>query len=136
MAEKFKSQTESVLNLPSHYVNAVGSAEVVYTRRSDAFAALKRYNNVLLDGKPMRIEIVGSNAEMPLSARVNVTGSESSWGNKWPWGYKWPGRGRGRGRGGRGRGRGRGRENNQPVEMSIDDLNDDLENYHAEAKNT
>ncbi|KAB1208094.1 hypothetical protein CJ030_MR7G013049 [Morella rubra] len=85
MAEKFKSQTESVLNLPSHYVNAV---------------------------------------------------SESSWGNKWPWGYKWPGRGRGRGRGGRGRGRGRGRENNQPVEMSIDDLNDDLENYHAEAKNT
>lgn len=50
-----------------------GSAEVVYTRRSDAFAALKRYNNVLLDGKPMRIEIVGSNAEMPV-ARVNVAG--------------------------------------------------------------
>ncbi|XP_022635108.1 THO complex subunit 4D isoform X3 [Vigna radiata var. radiata] len=51
-----------------------GSAEVVYTRRSDAFAALKRYNNVLLDGKPMKIEIVGSNAELPVSARVNVTG--------------------------------------------------------------
>ncbi|ONI17466.1 hypothetical protein PRUPE_3G160800 [Prunus persica] len=51
-----------------------GSAEVVYTRRSDAFAALKRYNNVLLDGKPMKIEIVGANAGMPISARVNVTG--------------------------------------------------------------
>lgn len=51
-----------------------GSAEVVYTRRSDAFAALKRYNNVLLDGKPMKIEIVGANADIPLSARVNVTG--------------------------------------------------------------
>lgn len=51
-----------------------GSAEVVYLRRSDAFAALKRYNNVLLDGKPMKIEIVGANAEVPISARVNVTG--------------------------------------------------------------
>lgn len=51
-----------------------GSAEVVYTRRSDAFAALKRYNNVLLDGKPMKIEIVGANPGMPISARVNVTG--------------------------------------------------------------
>jgi THO complex subunit 4 len=46
----------------------------VYTRRSDAFAALKRYNNVLLDGRPMRIEIVGTNADVPVSARVNVTG--------------------------------------------------------------
>ena len=51
-----------------------GSAEVVYARRSDAFAALKRYNNVLLDGKPMKIEIVGANAELPITARVNVTG--------------------------------------------------------------
>lgn len=51
-----------------------GSAEVVYTRRSDAFAALKRYNNVLLDGKLMKIEIVGPNAEVPISARVNVSG--------------------------------------------------------------
>ncbi|KAF4356783.1 hypothetical protein F8388_000586, partial [Cannabis sativa] len=50
-----------------------GSAEVVYTRRSDAFAALKRYNNVLLDGKPMKLEIVGLNSEVPL-ARVNVAG--------------------------------------------------------------
>lgn len=46
----------------------------MYTRRSDAFAALKRYNNVLLDGKPMRIEIVGANPGMPVSARVNVSG--------------------------------------------------------------
>ena len=47
---------------------------MVYTRRSDAFAALKRYNNVLLDGKPIKIEIVGANEGMPISARVNVTG--------------------------------------------------------------
>lgn len=46
----------------------------MYARRSDAFAALKRYNNVLLDGRLMKIEIVGANAEMPVLARVNVTG--------------------------------------------------------------
>lgn len=56
------------LNLHSYLQ---GSAEVVYARRSDAFAALKRYNNVQLDGKPMKIEIIGVNAEMP---RVNVIG--------------------------------------------------------------
>lgn len=52
-----------------------GSAEVVYTRRNYAFAALKRYNNVLLDGRQMKIEIVGLNREMPISARVNVIGA-------------------------------------------------------------
>ncbi|XP_062150775.1 THO complex subunit 4D-like [Alnus glutinosa] len=148
-----------------------GSAEVVYTRRSDAFAALKRYNNVLLDGKPMRIEIVGANPGMPVSARVNVSGLNgtrkrtvvmtpgagpsgggfatgqqgSSRGRRGGMSGRARGRGRGRGGGGGrgggvgvgrggGRGRGRGREKNQAVEMSVDDLNLDLDNYHAEAK--
>lgn len=47
---------------------------MVFARRSDAFQALKRYNNVQLDGKPMKIEIIGSNPEIPLSARVNIVG--------------------------------------------------------------
>ncbi|KAL8142108.1 hypothetical protein V2J09_015140 [Rumex salicifolius] len=51
-----------------------GSAEVVYTRRSDAFAAIKRYNNVRLDGRPMKIEIVTPKSELPVSARINVIG--------------------------------------------------------------
>ncbi|KAM6574905.1 hypothetical protein CsatA_023232 [Cannabis sativa] len=38
-----------------------GTAEVVFSRRGDAVAAVKRYNNVQLDGKPMKIEIVGTN---------------------------------------------------------------------------
>ena len=54
-----------------------GSAEVLFARRSDAFQALKRYNNVQLDGKPMKIEIVGTNAEVPVSARVNVVGGSN-----------------------------------------------------------
>ncbi|GJT96090.1 THO complex subunit 4D-like protein [Tanacetum coccineum] len=51
-----------------------GTAEVMFTRRSDAFQARKRYNNVQLDGKPMKIEIVGSKSDVPLAPRVNVVG--------------------------------------------------------------
>lgn len=53
-----------------------GTAEVMFARRSDAFQALKRYNNVQLDGKPMKIEIVSSKSEVvvPLAPRVNVVG--------------------------------------------------------------
>jgi len=42
-----------------------GTAEVVFSRRQDALAAAKRYNNVQLDGKPMKIEIVGTNILSP-----------------------------------------------------------------------
>nr|CAB3470226.1 unnamed protein product [Digitaria exilis] len=52
-----------------HYDNnrhPTGSAEVIFTRRSEALAALKRYNNVRLDGKAMKIEVIG--AELGLSA--------------------------------------------------------------------
>ncbi|XP_047164674.1 THO complex subunit 4D [Vigna umbellata] len=142
-----------------------GSAEVVYTRRSDAFAALKRYNNVLLDGKPMKIEIVGSNAELPVSARVNVTGVNGrrkrtvvmtprggpAGGRAIPnrgagWGRRGgtrsgtrSGNGRGRGGGGRGRGNGRGggrgRGRKDAVEKSAAELDKELETYHAEAMN-
>ncbi|XP_066359657.1 THO complex subunit 4A-like [Miscanthus floridulus] len=42
-----------------------GTAEVIFSRRSDALAVVKRYNNVLLDGKPMKIEIIGTNIEAP-----------------------------------------------------------------------
>jgi THO complex subunit 4 len=37
----------------------------VYSRRTDAVAAVKRYNNVQLDGKPMKIEIIGTNVSAP-----------------------------------------------------------------------
>ncbi|CAL5420110.1 unnamed protein product [Camellia sinensis] len=42
-----------------------GTAEVVFSRRKDAEAAVKRYNNVQLDGKPMKVEIVGTNIATP-----------------------------------------------------------------------
>ncbi|KAI5648076.1 hypothetical protein M9H77_34081 [Catharanthus roseus] len=135
-----------------------GSAEVVFARRSDAFQASKRYNGVQLDGKPMKIEIAGANAEVPVSARVNVVGGANGRRRTVVMGQ---GTGRNRGgstafsrgagprnrgsfrgaRGGRGSGRGRGRGGRgagglgrkKGVEKSADELDKELENYHAEA---
>ncbi|KAG8087253.1 hypothetical protein GUJ93_ZPchr0010g9110 [Zizania palustris] len=102
-----------------------GTAEVVFTRRSDAIAALKRYNNVLLDGKAMKIEVIGSDLGLPMTPRINVVGASNGrptrtvvmtpeigqrgsgssnratvpTGNRWNRGAFQAGRGRGRGRG-------------------------------------
>eukprot|EP00262_Sarcandra_glabra_P012830 TRINITY_DN3392_c0_g3_i1.p1 TRINITY_DN3392_c0_g3~~TRINITY_DN3392_c0_g3_i1.p1 ORF type:complete len:252 (+),score=41.77 TRINITY_DN3392_c0_g3_i1:165-920(+) len=115
-----------------------GTAEVVFSRRGDAVAAVKRYNNVQLDGKPMKIEIVGTNIVTPAAAMPQVTngilgnpnGIAKSGGGQGRGASM--GRSRGGGRGwGRGRGRGRGRGTGDQV--SIEDLDADLEKYHSEA---
>jgi hypothetical protein len=51
-----------------------GTAEVIFTRRSEAVQALKRYNNVRLDGKEMKIEVIGANLGLAAvsSPRVSV----------------------------------------------------------------
>jgi len=48
-----------------------GTAEVVFSRRQDALAGVKRLNNVQLDGKPMKIEIVGTNIVTPTAPFSN-----------------------------------------------------------------
>ncbi|XP_057528642.1 THO complex subunit 4D-like [Amaranthus tricolor] len=131
-----------------------GSAEVVYAKRSDAFAAHKRYNNVQLDGRPMRIEVASPNSGVPVAARVNVVGgpngkatrrvvmthnnghSTSAQMNRGVGTRGGSSNGQGRAqnqnrgaRRGRGRGRGRGKKQ---VDKSAEDLDKELENYHAE----
>ncbi|KAF6150221.1 hypothetical protein GIB67_000095 [Kingdonia uniflora] len=136
-----------------------GTAEVVYIRKSDALAAMKRYNGVQLDGKSMKIENIGTSLGLPVSGRVNLTGGANGRGKRTVV-MASQGLGRARGsalanrgigkssrgafqRGGRGRGagsrsqsRGRGRGRKQPTVKSADELNKDLESYHAEAMNT
>ena len=50
-----------------------GTAEVVYSREIDGIAALKRYNNVQLDGKAMKIEFIGSNLVTPARPSTSTT---------------------------------------------------------------
>ncbi|XP_010237990.1 THO complex subunit 4B isoform X1 [Brachypodium distachyon] len=47
-----------------------GTAEVVFSTRSAARAAVNKYNNVHLDGKPMKIEVVGTNIEAPAAPAI------------------------------------------------------------------
>ncbi|AQK52400.1 THO complex subunit 4D [Zea mays] len=167
-----------------------GTAEVVFTRRSDAIAALKRYNNVLLDGKAMKIEVIGNDLGLPMTPRINVVGASngratrtvvmtpefsqrgrgsssrplslfdlvlthdltycrsSNPSNRFNnrGGFQ-AGRGRGqfqswgRGRGqfqsrGRGRAQFQGRGRGRKPEKTADELDKDLESYHAEAMKT
>lgn len=128
-----------------------GSAEVHFVRKSDAMAAMARYNNVQLDGKTMKIEIVGTNLGLPVT-HVNPIGGpygrgrtdikNSSFGamkvgqggsgrsGRIP-GFRRSSRGRGRdGTHGLSRGSGRGRWwNKRPA--SAEELDKDLETYHA-----
>jgi hypothetical protein len=54
-----------------------GTAEVVYSRKIDGIAALKRYNNVQLDGKAMMIEFIGSNLVTPTTTSTMAARSAS-----------------------------------------------------------
>ncbi|KDP44208.1 hypothetical protein JCGZ_05675 [Jatropha curcas] len=121
-----------------------GTAEVVFSRRTDALAAVKRYNNVQLDGKPMKIEIVGTNIATPAapSAANGTFGSSNAvsrggQGRGGAVGRQRGGSGGGRGFGrGRGRGRGGGGGGGRGEKVSAEDLDADLEKYHSEAMQT
>ncbi|KAK8544981.1 hypothetical protein V6N13_066290 [Hibiscus sabdariffa] len=110
-----------------------GTAEIVFTRKADALAAVKRYNNVQLDGKPMKIEIVGTNIAIPPAPSAATNGVFRS-SNGPPKGGQGRGGGFSRQRGGSGRGRGQGKGRGEKV--SAEDLDADLEKYHSESMQT
>ncbi|KAG2299734.1 hypothetical protein Bca4012_011414 [Brassica carinata] len=112
-----------------------GTAEVVYSRRGDAIAAVKKYNDVQLDGKPMKIEIVGNNLQAASApsgrhGNGNFNGASRRGGQGRGGQQRGGGGPGGRGRGGGG-GRGR-RSGKGPAEkVSAEDLDADLDKYHA-----
>ncbi|XP_028081960.1 THO complex subunit 4A-like isoform X1 [Camellia sinensis] len=138
-----------------------GTAEVVFSRRKNAEEAVKRYNNVQLDGKPMKIDTVGTNITTSAAPPPSTNGmygdqngaprrhlllsNESSQGRGGGalgrlqggggGGGGAIGRPRGGGRGSFGRGRERGGRG-RVEKVSPEDLDADLEKYHAEAMQT
>ncbi|KAJ6287866.1 hypothetical protein OIU78_029174, partial [Salix suchowensis] len=49
-----------------------GTTEIVFARREDVVSAVSRYNNFQLDGKSLKIEIVGTNIAMSLLENLTV----------------------------------------------------------------
>ncbi|XP_010452098.1 PREDICTED: THO complex subunit 4B [Camelina sativa] len=142
-----------------------GTAEVVFSRRGDALAAVKRYNNVQLDGKLMKVEIVGTNlsaptlppmlapAQIPFPTNGILGNFNENFNGNFNGNFSGNFRGRGRGgfvgrprggfgggnfRGGRGaRGRGgRGNGRVRDENVSAEDLDAELDKYHKEAMET
>ncbi|RCV10179.1 hypothetical protein SEVIR_2G094300v4 [Setaria viridis] len=122
-----------------------GTAEVVFARKVDALDAIKKYNGVLLDGKPMNIDLIGSNAERPSMPPLiqnrplqNYNDIHSSVPQNQRGGQRKAPQGNGRGggsiqnSGGRGQGKGRGQDRNR-TPLSAADLDAELDNYHASA---
>ncbi|KAJ4834465.1 hypothetical protein Tsubulata_007921 [Turnera subulata] len=118
-----------------------GTAEVVFARGADALAAVKRYNNVQLDGKPMKIELVSPPVAPPAAVAVVPQAVNGAFHNfsGFPRGGLGRGGAMGRSRGGavgRGFGRGRGRGRGRGEKISAEALDADLDKYHSEAMQT
>ncbi|XP_046685045.1 THO complex subunit 4-like [Homalodisca vitripennis] len=110
---------------------SMGSAYVVFHRKADAVKAMKQYNRVPLDGRPMQIEITTSDVAVMKGQANRVREGFARRPSARRFGRKDGGRGFKRGGHGDERGDGRGTKNKIPTAAELDA---ELDAYISERK--